>query len=151
MNGPLSQYLMDLRGKVFCKIIRPIIYTFVPEDVEFWLGRNFFEPQVSYIQRFWCFVSHCLVDNAFAVALSVLMGVGGCKWPSSVRICWTLAVCELWKMAAVSASASFDTKWQMVLHSVSIGPFGWTVLVRLRVLLRKKCPTRRFIACGSIE
>ena len=68
--------------------------------------------------------------KALAVALSVFNGVGGCGCPSSSSMYLIgLAVCALWKRAAVSASAALDTTCLIVLHSVRSGPFDVITLV----------------------
>ena len=59
------------------------------------------------------------------VVSSVLIVVGDCGWPISIRVvrmgtaCWPLR-----KIAPVSASSADDMTVQMVWHLVRIGPFG---------------------------
>ena len=53
-----------------------------------------------------------------AVALSVLIEVGGCGWPKMLsKVRMGIATCALWKTPPVSASAADDTTCRSVLHS----------------------------------
>ena len=60
-----------------------------------------------------------------AVLLSVLMGVGGCGWPSSRSVVrMGMATLPLWYTVCVSASAADVMTLRKVTHSVWIGPLG---------------------------
>jgi hypothetical protein len=62
--------------------------------------------------------------NPSAVVLSTCIGVGGCGWPSSVRVLMMgTASCPFKYPAPISASAAEPTTTSMILHMVCTGPF----------------------------
>ena len=66
-----------------------------------------------------------LVIISRAVVLSVCIGVGGCWWPSSIRICLIISeFFALMKIPAVSASADDDITCRKIEHLLKIGPFS---------------------------
>ena len=60
-----------------------------------------------------------------AVVLSVWIGVGGCWWPRSIRICLIIsAFFALMKTPAILASADDNITCNKIEHSLKIGPFS---------------------------
>ena len=60
-----------------------------------------------------------------AVVLSVCIGVGGCWWPSSIRICLIIsAFLALMKTPAISASADDNIRCRRIEHSLRMGPLS---------------------------
>ena len=60
-----------------------------------------------------------------AVVLSVWIGVGGCWWPSLIRICLIIsAFLALMKTPAILASADDDIRYPRIEHSLRIGPLS---------------------------
>ena len=65
------------------------------------------------------------VRMPWEVALSVLIGVGGCGWTISIRVVpMGTAFWSLRKIKTVSDSAADAMRVRMVWHLVRIGPFG---------------------------
>ncbi len=64
-----------------------------------------------------------LLSSACAVALSVCIGVGGCGWPSSMRVCcMDTAVFALMNRAPNSASAADDMTAQIIWEMFRTAP-----------------------------
>ena len=71
-----------------------------------------------------CFNCILLLIYPAVVELSVLIGVGGCRWPSDIRV-WQIGM-DNWALLNtpdVSASATEETTCQSVLIVTSIGAF----------------------------
>ena len=72
---------------------------------------------------FFCLIVE--VSIPWEVLLSVLIVVGGCGCPISIKVVrFGTAALLLWYMPTVSASAAEDITLRMVLHSGRIGLFG---------------------------
>ena len=66
-----------------------------------------------------------LVIILHAVVLSVWIGVGGCWWPSLIRICLIIsAFFALTKTPAILASADDNIMCRKIEHLLKIGPFN---------------------------
>ena len=63
--------------------------------------------------------------NPAAVEFSVLIAVGGCACPNSLKkVRIDMATCVLWYTPAVSDSAADDTTCRNTLHLTKTGAFG---------------------------